>query len=190
MKTRIITGPGRSLDLHEPRPEDVDIRAIAWSLSRMPRFCGHQAIEVTYTVLEHSIWMYTKLKDENEQTRLWALLHDAHEAYIGDIPAPAKLMLEPEIDALVESLDIVIMDAICPEFDWSKVDMRLIDTLDRHAGALEAWQFCHWSIEECESAFEVENLEQLAPIVRAGDAASARWYFDDAIGGIVRKIKK
>lgn len=69
----------------EPRPEDLDIRDIAHSLSLQCRFNGH--CRVFYSVAEHSVRVAEQLPAE---LALWGLLHDAAEAYLGDLTRPLK----------------------------------------------------------------------------------------------------
>jgi uncharacterized protein len=70
---------------HDPRPEDVDIRDIAHALSLMCRFGGHS--RCFYSVAEHSIRVAALCSQKN---KLAALLHDAAEAYLVDLPRPIK----------------------------------------------------------------------------------------------------
>lgn len=78
------------LDLTSIKPEQVDIRDIAHNLALLPRFCGNTIRP--YTVLEHSLMVFQLVEQHTSDPSLLlqALLHDATEAYIGDIPAPVK----------------------------------------------------------------------------------------------------
>ena len=68
----------------DPRPEEIDITDIAWSLSNQCRFLGHSSR--FYSVAEHSIWV----SHHCLQFPLEGLLHDAAEAYLSDVPHPLK----------------------------------------------------------------------------------------------------
>jgi hypothetical protein len=70
---------------YDPRPEDVDINDIAWSLSNICRFTGHTAEFLS--VAEHSV-MVSKLVPSGQA--LLGLMHDASEAYVGDMASPLK----------------------------------------------------------------------------------------------------
>lgn len=72
----------------EPRPEDVDVRDIAHHLALQNRFGG--ATRVPYSVAEHSVRASRIVPPEDA---LWALLHDAHEAYCQDVVRPLKKQL-------------------------------------------------------------------------------------------------
>ena len=101
MKSTQQTYSGRLLDLNNPKVEDIDIRDIAHSLSMICRFNG--CVKQFYSVAEHSVRAYYLAKQKN---KLEALLHDAVEAYIGDVTRPLKSLL-PEYRLI--------------ELKWSKV---------------------------------------------------------------------
>lgn len=72
-----------------PEPGSIRIRDIAHALAQMPRFTGHT--QRFYSVAQHSV-LAASLVPESD--RLWALLHDASEAYLCDIAKPLKMMPE------------------------------------------------------------------------------------------------
>jgi uncharacterized protein len=72
------------------RIEDIDIHDIAYGLSATMRFGGHA--DPMYSVAEHSIHVASLLKGTEHEA--WGLLHDASEAYLGDIPYPIKSLPE------------------------------------------------------------------------------------------------
>lgn len=86
----------------DPQPEDVRWRDIAMALARVPRFGGHVSEDVPhYSVAQHCCivcdWLPPTL-------RLAGLLHDAHEAYLGDLLTPLKAALaEAGGDQVVET---------------------------------------------------------------------------------------
>lgn len=83
-KAFIQTRSGRAFWPLDPKPEDIDIHDIAFSLAQQVRYAGH--ID-GYNVAQHSVVVsyHTSTKD-----RLWGLLHDLTEAYLGDVPSPIK----------------------------------------------------------------------------------------------------
>ena len=84
----MLTRGGRMVDLLSVKPEDIDLADIAWALAHTCRFMGHPRRH--YSVAEHSINVARLLP---EPIKIYGLLHDAHEAYIGDISTPMKRAL-------------------------------------------------------------------------------------------------
>ena len=81
----IQTYTGRCFWPFDPRTEDIDILDIAHALSNLCRFGGH--CNTFYSVAEHSVRASHLVPDD---VALWALLHDASEAYLGDVVRPIK----------------------------------------------------------------------------------------------------
>lgn len=81
----------------DPRPEDVNIIDIAHAISQICRFGGH--CKRFYSVAEHSVHCSTIVPP---QFAMQALMHDATEAYVVDVPRPLKVQLTnyAEIEAL------------------------------------------------------------------------------------------
>jgi len=73
----------------DPRPEDVDIEEIAHALAHICRFNGHLPFG-HYSVAEHSVYTMRYVQEKQSGDPLVALLHDAAEAYFGDIIRPVK----------------------------------------------------------------------------------------------------
>jgi hypothetical protein len=81
----IQTAAGRQFWPMDPRPNEVFIDDIAHALSMLCRFGGHCLR--FYSVAEHSVLLSRAARPEH---KLWALLHDASEAYLVDVPRPIK----------------------------------------------------------------------------------------------------
>jgi 5'-deoxynucleotidase YfbR-like HD superfamily hydrolase len=80
----MMTYSGISIDLFDFKIEDIRIEDIVFGLSNIARFSGQVPF---YSVAKHSIHV-SKLLPKN--LRLSGLLHDASEAYIGDVISPIK----------------------------------------------------------------------------------------------------
>jgi hypothetical protein len=74
----------------DPNPNEILIEDIAHALSLQCRFGGHSPY--FYSVAEHSVRVSIEAgrRDLSVKDRLAALLHDAEEAYLPDIPRPIK----------------------------------------------------------------------------------------------------
>lgn len=97
----IQTYTGRAFDLLDPRPEQIDALDIAHALSNLCRFTGH--VREFYSVAQHSCLVAEIARDLWDGPQpcpavvcLAALLHDAAEAYIGDVSTPLKRALRGE----------------------------------------------------------------------------------------------
>lgn len=102
------TSSGLTFDLLRPDPEMVRIEDIAWSLSRQCRFNGNTRF--FYSVADHSVYVGNLLPPE---IRIYGLLHDAHEAYLGDIASPIKKLLGKErIRQIEKGIDAAIYKAL------------------------------------------------------------------------------
>lgn len=85
---QINTFSGALVDFHNPTPEMITTVDIAHALSKICRFGGHT--KFFYSVAEHSALVAFLAP---EDLALEALLHDASEAYLGDVVKPLKNIL-------------------------------------------------------------------------------------------------
>lgn len=82
--------------------DDVHITDIAHALGMVCRYAGH--CRRFYSVAEHCVILSHTVDPENA---LWALLHDATEAYVGDMVRPLKVDM-PAYRAVEDRLMAVI----------------------------------------------------------------------------------
>jgi hypothetical protein len=95
---KIILSSGATFDFDDPWTSEFTIQDIAHGLSNVCRFAGQ--CRVFYSVAEHSVLVSEVATGYEYQ----ALMHDAAEAFIGDITRPLKQLL-PEyrrIEAEIE----------------------------------------------------------------------------------------
>lgn len=85
MRNWIQTWSGKQFWPTAPRAEDVDIEDIAWMLAQQNRWKG--ATIVPYNIAQHSVYV-SSISDS--EYMLQGLLHDATEAYLGDMAGPIK----------------------------------------------------------------------------------------------------
>lgn len=100
----------------EPRPDDIHIADIAFALSNLCRFNGHCPF---YSVAQHSVHVAEFVEKQFQKSHVYhptpkrimlaALLHDASEAYLVDVPRPVKRQMLDYI-AAEKYLEAVIRD--------------------------------------------------------------------------------
>ena len=98
----IRTYMGKDVDVFDTDPDSILIEDIAHALASICRFGGHTPYH--YSVAEHSICCMLSVSCDN---MLAALLHDASEAYLCDIPRPIKAEM-PEYKKIEDKLMGVI----------------------------------------------------------------------------------
>lgn len=89
----MLTAYGTEFYPSRPTIEEINIDDIAHSLSNVCRWGGH--CRKHYSVAQHSCLVYDLVckMTERPEVRLYALLHDASEAYLSDITRPVKSLL-------------------------------------------------------------------------------------------------
>ena len=118
----IRTSSGIYVNVFEPTPDMISIEDIAHSLSHQCRFGGH--LPEFYSVAEHSVYVARLVRPEQ---RLAALLHDASEAYLLDIPSPIKARLA-NYKEIEDGLMKVIADRFGFEYPFHE-DVKLADQM-------------------------------------------------------------
>lgn len=95
----IRTWSGRYVALLEPSPATINLPDIAHALAHVCRFGGH--VPSFYSVAEHSLHVAAQLRRTygDPTLALWGLLHDATEAYLGDMVRPLKQQMPGYRDA-------------------------------------------------------------------------------------------
>lgn len=136
MRPSIVTCSGAEVDLRSPDPAALTIADIAFALSHIHRYTGHVG---AYSVAEHSIHVARAVPP---QWRLEGLLHDAAEAFVGDVSSPLKALLpdyrevertfesaiavrfgldqSAECRAAVKTADLALLRAECDHFGLTR----------------------------------------------------------------------
>jgi hypothetical protein len=171
---KIETVSGVKFNTFTPDPNDVRLDDIAWATSRMPRFAGHTIPMLPYSVAQHAVavsnellrmfdsgaydqygeemssLIYDYLDMYNFDAKLkfkmamHGLMHDAAEAYIGDIPSPVKHL--PGLCDAIKSIEDGILKAIYTSFKIeypTEEEWVFIHHADMVQRTIEAYNFMH-----------------------------------------------
>ena len=111
----LATSRGGMWSVAYPHPEDVFIDDIAWGLARECRYSGQiKSGPEIYTVAEHCCimtwWAIDHKRVTHQEDALAILLHDASEAFYGDMATPVKELI-PEFGRLETMAQGVITHA-------------------------------------------------------------------------------
>lgn len=158
-------------DLADPKPTMVSPEDIARALACQCRYNGH--CSRFYSVAEHSVIVSEIVPPE---LRIHGLLHDAHEAYTGDIVCPLKRLL-PGLRQIERRVQAVIYEALGLRWPLSGERRVELKCADRRVLATEHEQlFAHWRVWDDDIGVKPldRHLECLPP-------SEAEWRFMQAL---------
>lgn len=170
----VQTKSGHAFDPKVGKLSAVEIEDIAHALSNLCRYSGH--CRKFYSVAEHSVLVsriIRKMWPEDTQAAWAGLLHDATEAYVGDVTTPLKILM-PKFMEIEDNLALDIAKKF--KVKWSKRTVERVKIADLIALATEARLLFedvrHWdTIKPYESQGEMLNKKfPLSP-------AAAKRYF-------------
>jgi len=119
---RIRIYSGKFISLVNPLVSDIQLVDIAHHLSNICRFTGSTI--TLYSVAQHSVAVSKIVSPENA---LWGLLHDASEAYLGDVSSPLKYYLNGKYRELEDRF----MSVICEKFGLPPIEPEEVYEADK-----------------------------------------------------------
>lgn len=119
------TFTGKQFYFMRPTPEMIDVEDIAHALGKLCRYGGHT--RRFYSVAEHCVhlakWVIRQGGDA--QLALEALMHDASEGYLVDMPRPIKAKLSQ-----YKAIEDVLSQAIALKFGLTYPNRHIIHEAD------------------------------------------------------------
>lgn len=142
--TWMLTKSGKCIDLRFVHADQIDIEDIVEPLSLIARFNGHTSRP--YSVLEHSLIVLEILtchfKITDPVVLLCGLMHDSHEAYVGDVTQPLKQVLGQAWANLEHQVQMAVLNRFGLVTSYSS-HRRLIRDADLLALSAERLHLMH-----------------------------------------------
>ncbi len=139
LNNTIKVAAGHYVDLANPDPKSIDILSIAAALSKICRFGGH--CPRFYSVAEHSVHATIMAVRESVVDRnalLAIFLHDAAEAYVGDMVKPLKVTM-PQYGDAEQRIESAIEVAFAVDFHQHKDTIKRFDRAMLKAEKTAMW---------------------------------------------------
>lgn len=156
---RILMRSGAEFDLLSPEASLIHVETIAHALAHLCRFNGHT--RTFYSVAQHS-WLCSYIVPD--ELAYAALMHDAAEAFLGDIATPLKQLL-PDYQVIETRIETALFRAFKVPYPFppevKRADLQLLATEKRDL------------LPECGDWEILEGIEPLPASIRpmAPDAA-------------------
>ena len=160
------TFTGVRFNLADPKPEDVCIEDIAHALALQTRFNGHCGF--FWSVGQHSLLADAYLDKQNRTDRIvmLGLLHDAAEAYTGDVTSPVKALC-PQVRELEARVMVVVYEGLGieppNEHEYKWVKEADIAAITIEAGVVMSSRGEWWGLPEVAESVWAENIESIYP---------------------------
>lgn len=108
-KSLYITHSGHQFDIANICEDDIRLEDIAHGLTKICRYGQAMELDEHYSVCQHSLTLccYAWNNLDRKDLALQLLMHDASEAYLGDIPKGLKSLL-PDYMALEDKVSNII----------------------------------------------------------------------------------
>lgn len=174
----ILTQSGNYFNFEYPGTSEVYIEDIAHALSHICRFNGHT--HTFYSVAQHSVLVSKVVEWIDPSRQMEGLLHDAAEAFIGDVARPLKQLL-PDYKVIEERVERAIFPIFGIQYPLSKAvktaDLILLATEQRD---LMPEHDDQWALIK-----EIKPLQESIMPMSPGEAFRAFMQRYEELGGVM-----
>lgn len=139
---------GQYMDYRNPEKYHFRTTEFAHALSKLCRFTGN--VYRHYSVAQHSV-LVSYLVGDDRDTKLKALLHDAAEMFIGDLPGPLKYIVQGEYMKVERRIETAIYKQFgildVPDAPIKKADQYILSVERRDLipkDNLSGWDSSKW----------------------------------------------
>lgn len=159
--------------LKDPADYAAPVEELALWLARLIRFQSRSPVPMS--VARHSVIVMLLLPETRTRAAAQlALLHDAHEVYVSDVPRPVKHRLGFELDNITNEIDSILFPRY--RLVFTEQDRKLVDEADNLANHIEAETLHLQSIDKC--AFALRQFAHHCPALRV----------DSRVGSVAKKL--
>ena len=109
----IILSSGKSLYFDKPDPKVMDPDMIGLALAKLCRWTG-QCLEF-FSVAQHCVLVSKLVPEEHAMA---GLMHDASEAFIGDINRPLKFAMENSAPGVLRGIEDALHEALAKRYGF------------------------------------------------------------------------
>lgn len=138
----------------DPQVEDVRMEDIIYGMKRILRFAGHSNV----TLADHSLRVFDicrwELGSSIEKVQRTALLHDAHEVYVGDVSNPLKTAMRTAVHdsgaltSVYDDIENINAEVVAERFDLIYPHPEIVKKADLMARSVEV--DLTWGVGEAE----------------------------------------
>lgn len=169
MSNSIAIYSGKIFNIERPETSEFTIIDIAHALSQLCRFTGH--CNRFYSVAQHSVYV-SRLCPPH--LKLYGLLHDSAEAFIGDVATPLKRML-PDYKAIEYNVEKAVLERFGLPVEMPP-EVKLADT---RMLATERLELINSPVDEEKWAFLKGVLLAPFPIVPMNPAEANLFFLEE-----------
>lgn len=145
---KLLVRSGKHLNITTMQPADILLSDVAWALGHLGRFTGHAP--GFYSVAEHSVLCGELAREcgASPSQVLAVLMHDAAEAYMGDVARPVKCRIGEWYPTAEEAL----MRVVATRFHLAMPLATAVDPADD-------WHF----VKPCDNGLLAKELHEFWP---------------------------